>query len=200
MTIDSTKIATDAAKAIIARLDGKPRAWSPNFKGRAFQHAYFAYGGTHEHVGRATREYEISVALPDMALLHARDHVAEAARVLHARLEYSTVMREWPAPEYKEWCTLVTAWVPETGDRIYPACAALEMLSIDPSRQYRHEFERIVSAYSRALHGIDQRTAHLTGKAKWSERWTEYKAALIEWYYEDWLPFIDHMRKITGEV
>lgn len=200
MTIDSTKIATAAAKAAAARLRGKPTEWSRSFNGAAFQRAFFAHGGTHDSVGRATREYEISVALPDIALRHAQHHVGEAARVLHDLLEYSTVMREWPTPEYKEWCALVTAWVPDTGDRIYPACAALEMLGDDPTKQYRHEFERIVSAYSRTLHGIDQRTAHLTGKAKWSARWIEYKAALLEWYYDDWLPFIDQMRQHTEVI
>lgn len=198
MTIDTTRIATEKAKAAALRQRRLPVHRSTEYDAATFRVVYFTHGGAHELYGRAQREYEIEVSRPDTKQWIANHHMVQANNMMHGWMMNSLPDAEKFSLEYKRWCSNVSVWPEALCNRLHPAFKAIEDLGIDTDGQYRREYARMLADFNKAICDIDRKTAHLSGTAKWKARWQEYKAEITEFYYDEWVPFIDDLSARTG--
>ena len=198
MPIDQSKIATDAAKAAALRHPGKRPYKSSPFDGRTFQREYLTHGGNVLLLSRAIREHEIETSDPAEKLWLAYHHMEQAQAVMQRRMLTELKSKERFSPEPKEWCNLIAQWPELACDRLDPAFKALEDINCDPDGQYRREYAAIMTKFNEALCGIDRKTAHLSGTAKWKQRWAEYQSEIMEFFYDDWEEFIGKMMLFTS--
>ena len=198
MTIDATNIATAAAKTAARRNRSKPVTRSPNFDGTTFQRVYRENWGDEELLVRAQREHEMFTASPATKHWLASHHMVMAKNMMWSCMEHSPTMSEEGMRECKAWCQGVASWPDSMCNRLFPAFSGIEALGIDTTRQYRTEFVRKLAIFNKAICSIDQKTATLGGTAKWEIRWREYKGEITEFYYDEWLPFVNDLCEATG--
>ena len=83
---------------------------------------------------------------------------------------------------------------------MYLACTMLETRGHGDGEKFRREWDRIEALYRQIIQEIDQQTERLGDSQKWSARVAAYKPALIKWYDDEGLPFIEQMQEDTGAV